>query len=86
MRRWPATKAIHSKEEASSPTLSLEALILSCAIGEKGNRYMVVTDITRFLHADMEGIVHMILEGEIAELIVKLDLGTYRDCICYNQK
>jgi len=38
----------------------------------------VVTNIPgAFLHADMEGILHMVLKGEIAELIVKLELETY---------
>ena len=31
-----------------------------------------------FLHADMEVEVHMLLEGMIAELIVKLDPKLYR--------
>jgi hypothetical protein len=36
-------------------------------------RYIEVNDIPGvLLHADMEGTVHMILQGEIAELIVKL--------------
>jgi len=61
-----------SKEEVSSPTVSLEAMVLSCAIDVKENRYVVVTDIPgAFLHADMEDDVHMLLEGTIVELIIK---------------
>jgi len=37
-----------------------------------------------FLHADMEEIVHMVLEGEISELIVKLELETYDKYVWYN--
>jgi len=75
------------KEEVSSPTVSLEAMMISCAIDAKEGRYVIVTDIPgAFLHADMEGEVHMILEGTIAELIVKLDPSMYRKYIWHSQK
>jgi len=67
------------KEEVSSPTISLEAMMLSCTIDAKEGRYVIVMDIPgAFLHADMDGEVHMVLEGTIAELIVKLDPSLYR--------
>jgi len=76
-----------SKEEVSSPTVSLEAMVLSCAIDAKENRYMVVTDIPgAFLHADMEDDVHMLLEGTIAELIIKLEPCLYRKNVWYDKK
>ena len=54
------------KEEVSSPTVSLEAMMLSCAIDAKEGRYIIVIDIPgTFLHADMEEEVHMILEGTV---------------------
>jgi len=37
------------KEEASSPTVSLEAMMLSCAFDAKEGRYVIVTDIPRAL-------------------------------------
>ena len=47
----------------------------------------MVTDIPgAFLHADMEGSIHMILEGTISELIVKLEPNLYRKHVWYNQK
>ena len=47
--------------------MSLEAIMLSHAIDAKENRYVTVMDVPgAFLHADMEGIVQMILEGEIS--------------------
>jgi len=56
-----------SKEDTSSPTISIKAMMLSCAIDAKENRYVVVSDIPgAFLHADMENIVHMLLEGTVA--------------------
>jgi len=64
-----------------------EAMVLSCAIDAKEGRYVVVTDIPgAFLHADMEGIIHMVLEGTISELIVKLEPNLYRKHVWYNQK
>ena len=75
-----------TKEEASSPTVSLEALMLSCAIDAKETRYVAIKDVPgAFLHADMEGIVHMMLEGEIAELIVKLD-SSYAEYVWYDRR
>ena len=60
-----------TKEEASSPTVSLKAIMLSCTIDAKESRYVVVTDIPGpFIHADMQGKLHMILEGEITKLII----------------
>jgi len=68
-----------TKNETSSPTVSLEAMMLSCAIDAKEGRCVAVTDIPGdFLHADMDQDIHMLLEGTIAELIVKLDQKLYR--------
>jgi len=75
-----------NKEDASSPTVSIEAMVLSCAINAKENRYVVVSDIPgAFLHADMEENVHMLLQGTVAEMIVKLDPSMYKKHIWYNK-
>jgi len=67
--------------------VSLEAMVLSCAIDAKEDRYVVLTDIPgAFLHADMEDDVHIILEGTIAKLIVKLEPCLYRKYILYDRK
>jgi len=63
----------------SSPTVSLEAMMMSCTIDAKENRHVAVTDIPRALHADMNDEVDMLLEGTIAELIVKLDPKTIQE-------
>ena len=53
--------------------VSLEVIMLSCTINVKESRYIIVNNIPgTFLHVDMEGTVHMLLEGEISKLIVKL--------------
>ena len=76
-----------TKDEANLPTVSLEAMMLSCAIDTKEGRYVIVTNIPRaFPHADMEDHVHMLLKGTISELITKLEPSIYRKYIWYNQK
>jgi len=68
-----------TKAEASSPTISLEAMMLSCTTDAKEGRYIMVTNIPgAFLHADMDQDVHMLLEGTIAELIFELEPRLYR--------
>ena len=60
--------------------------MLSCTIDAKENRYMVVSDIPgALLHTEMEDRVHMLLEGTFAEMIMKLDLTTYKKHMCYNK-
>jgi len=45
----------------------------------------MVTDIPgAFLHTDMEGVVHMVLEGEIAKLIVNIELKTYNKYVLWH--
>ena len=67
-----------NKEDTSSPTVSIEEMMLLCTIC-KENRYLVVSDIPgAILHADMDDNVHMLLEGTVAEMILKLDPTIYR--------
>jgi hypothetical protein len=62
--------------------VSLEAMMMPCAIDAREGRHVAVTDIPgAFLHADMEEDGHMLLEGTIAKLIVKLDPSLYRKYI-----
>ena len=77
----------NAKYEMSPPTITLEAIMLSCAMDAKEGRYVVVTEIPgASLHADREGKVHMLLEGTIANLIVKLYPSLYRKYVWYNQQ
>jgi len=58
--------------------------MLTCAIDAKEGRRVAIPGT--FLHADMDQDVHMILEGEIAELIVKLETSLYRKYIWKNKQ
>ena len=62
-----------TKEEAASPTVSLEALFLSCAIDAYEERYVVTSDISgAFLQADMDDFVLVVFEGVIVDLLCQL--------------
>ena len=59
--------------------------MLSCAIDAKEGRYVAVTDIPgAFLHADMDQDIHMLLEGTIVEIIIKLETRTTNLCYTSN--
>jgi len=65
----------------------VEAMMLTCAIDAREGTNVAVTYIPgTFLHADMEQDVHMILEGEIAELIITLKPSLYRKYIWKNKQ
>ena len=68
-----------TKAEKSYPTVLIEAMMLTCTIEAKEGRLFAVTDIPgAFLHTNMDQDVHMILEGEIAKLIIRLEPTLYR--------
>jgi hypothetical protein len=53
-----------AKEEASSPTVSIEALMLSCVIDAKEGRDVATADIPgAFMQAEMDEVVHMRMGG-----------------------
>jgi hypothetical protein len=53
-------QAYLTKEESSSPTVSLEALMLSCAIDAKEGHNIAMADIPRaFMQTDMDQTVYM---------------------------
>ena len=75
-------RAHTTKEEASSPTVAIESVMLSCTIDAKEGRDVATVDIPgAFMQADMEDVVHMKLEGKMAELMVRIDPKLYRKYI-----
>jgi len=75
------------KKVMRAPTVSLEAMMMSCCIDAKEVRYVAVKDIPgAFLHADMNDCVHMIMEGTIAEHVAKLEPAIYRKYIWHDKK
>lgn len=72
-------RATTAKEDASSPTVSTEAVLISCTIDANERRDVASVDVPgAFMHTNMDELVHMRLEGTMAELVIKLDPELYR--------
>ncbi len=68
-----------AKEDASSSTVTIESVMLSCVIDAKKGRDVATVDIPgAFMQADMDDIVRMRLEGKMAALLVRIDPKLYR--------
>jgi hypothetical protein len=68
-----------TKEETSAPTVSVESLFLSCIIDAKEGRTKVVTcNIPgAFMQANINKVLHVCLEGPLAQLLTKVDPELY---------
>ena len=70
-----------SREEASSPTASLYAIVLTCLIDAIENRCVATTDIPgAFLQTKMpdDEVVHIRFSGAMAELMAEIDPELYK--------
>ena len=73
------------KEETSSPTVAVEALLISATMDAYERRDVATVDIPgAFMQADMVGNVHVKLEGRLAELLAKIDPKTYNKYLYVN--
>ena len=71
-----------SKEEASSPTVSIEAVILTSTIDAAEGRDVATVDIPNaFMQAEMDDTVYMRIDGKMAELLAEIDYDAYAPCI-----
>ena len=70
------------KDDASSPTVATESVLLSCVIDAKERREVATVDIPgAFMQGDQDETVHMRLEGTLAELLTKCDPKLYRQYV-----
>ena len=70
------------KDDASSPTVATESVLLSCMIDAKEQRDVATVDIPgAFMQGDQDETVHMRLEGTLAELLTKCDPKLYRQYV-----
>jgi hypothetical protein len=68
-----------SKEDASAPTVAIESVMLSATVDAMEDRDVVTVDIPgAFMQADIDEVVHVKFEGEIAEMLVRMDPKLYR--------
>jgi Reverse transcriptase (RNA-dependent DNA polymerase) len=63
-----------NKEDTTSPTVSIEALLLSCMIDARENRDVATIDIpVAFMQAFIDELVHVKFDGELIDLICQVD-------------
>ena len=75
------------KDDASSPTVATESVLLSCVIDAKEQRDVATVDIPgAFMQGDQDETVHMHLEGTLAELLTKCDPKLYRQYVVTENK
>ena len=68
-----------TKQDATSPTVSTEAVLLTSIIDAKERREVMTVDIPgAFMQGDQDETVHMKLEGTLAELLAKCDPTKYQ--------
>jgi hypothetical protein len=67
-----------TKQEASLPTVAIESLLLSCMIDAKEGGDVATMD--------MDELVHIRLEGTMADLVVHLSPETYNKFVIHNHE
>ena len=68
-----------SKDETSSPTVCTEAVFLTAVINAQERRKVMTIDIPgAFMHVDIDELIHVRLEGPMAELLTRVDPDKYR--------
>ena len=73
------------KENAISPTVATDSVFITSAIEAHEGREVITMDIPgAFLHAETDEEIHMLLRGQLAELMVKIDPKLYRPYITKN--
>ena len=73
-----------SKEESSSPTVSIEAIFVTLVVDVYEERYVATVDIARlYLNADMDRFTTLKLESGIVDLMVQVNHEKYAEYIRY---
>ena len=73
---------VYAKEDVSSPTVSIEVVLLTSVIDALEERDVLVTDIPgAYLTTNMDEEVHVILEEKLAEMMVLIAPEVYRTYI-----
>eukprot|EP00957_Ditylum_brightwellii_P177922 13552052-Ditylum_brightwellii.AAC.1 len=65
------------KDDASSPTVSTAALMLSCVVDAKEKRQIAAIDVPNtFVQTDMDDLMNMKIDKTMSELFVKINQST----------
>jgi len=68
-----------TKEETSSPTVRTESVFLSAVVDAfEGRKHRILDVPGAFMQANIDELVHVKFEGEIAELLVRVDPDLYK--------
>jgi hypothetical protein len=74
-----------SNQAATSPTVTREALMMSCAIDAKEGRVVMTCDVPgAYLHCDMDELCHVLLEGVLVDLYLNVNPAA-RDKVTYGR-
>jgi hypothetical protein len=67
------------KSETSSPTVMTQSVFLTSVIDAMERRNVMTIDVPgAFMHSDMDELIHIKLEGPMAELLTKVNPAKYR--------
>jgi len=79
MCQWPKAESIYKQGRGKFTNCGYQTVLLSCVIDAMEGRDVATIDMPgAFMQADMEDVVHMKLEGKMAELLVRIDPKLYR--------
>ena len=77
----------YNYSDATSPTVSTNGLIISCAINVHEGHDVAVVDIRgAFLNAKNDEYILMCLRGKLAKMMVRVDLKLYRKYVTVSSK
>ena len=80
-------RGLYDKEEATSPTVALESVLLTSVIDTNEGRDVVVVDIPgAFLQSDQDDDVWLAIDGALAELMVKVSPRIYSKYVMVNRQ
>jgi hypothetical protein len=76
-----------NKEDAASPTMATESVFITAAIEAHEGRHVTIFDILgAYMHTETDEDIIMVLEGRLAELMVKVAPNIYQKYITTNSK
>ena len=86
---WPQRK-VFAKEEVASPTVATDSVFITATIDTFENRDVATVDLPgAFLHTEIDpndDTVHMVLQGELTELVMKVNPSMYQKYVTSSKK
>jgi hypothetical protein len=80
-------RAYIPREDATSPTVSTQALFLTCIVDAHEGRDVATVDIPgAFMQADMDDLVHLRLTGKMVDFLLEIDREAYAPFITHEGK